>query len=149
MADKTLLALNHVEQLESTKAEIGEVKEENGRLKIIFSRIMKDYQTLQTHFFEIIQQEDNSKKALEGTSSLFWFSPPSWGLDPLLNNEAGCIGSKAFVVHGTYVGEANHEGTSPKVVDGSREGMKRQTRKRSKRKNDDVQITTNYVQIRI
>ncbi|CAK9155690.1 unnamed protein product [Ilex paraguariensis] len=45
------------EQLESAKAEMGEVKEENQRLRMYLNQIMKDYQNLQMQFHDIVQQE--------------------------------------------------------------------------------------------
>ncbi|KAH7851265.1 hypothetical protein Vadar_009251 [Vaccinium darrowii] len=44
-------------KLESAKAEMGEVREENHRLKMHLNRIMKDYQTLQMQFDNIVKQE--------------------------------------------------------------------------------------------
>ncbi|KAM0933492.1 putative transcription factor WRKY family [Dioscorea sansibarensis] len=49
------------DQLDSTKVEMGEVREENERLKMILTRIVKDYQSLQMHFFDIVQQEQANK----------------------------------------------------------------------------------------
>ncbi|XP_020595479.1 probable WRKY transcription factor 72 [Phalaenopsis equestris] len=49
--------ISQEDQIESTKAEIGEVKEENQRLKNLLSQIVKDYQSLQMHFFDIVKQE--------------------------------------------------------------------------------------------
>ncbi|KAK6920828.1 WRKY domain [Dillenia turbinata] len=45
------------EKLESTKAEMVEVREENQRLKMYLDRIMKDYQKLQMQFYDILRQE--------------------------------------------------------------------------------------------
>lgn len=44
-------------QLESIKAKILEAREENERLKAVLSGIRKDYQSLQVHFFNIMQQD--------------------------------------------------------------------------------------------
>ncbi|XP_057514386.1 WRKY transcription factor 72A-like [Actinidia eriantha] len=44
-------------QLESAKAEMGEVREENQRLRMYLNRMMKDYQNLQMQFFDIVNQE--------------------------------------------------------------------------------------------
>ncbi|KAL2935054.1 putative WRKY transcription factor 72, partial [Bienertia sinuspersici] len=60
--------LNTTRKLESTKAEIGEVTEENERLRQHLNQVMKDYQTLQRRFHEISQQ-DNSKQGSDNRKS--------------------------------------------------------------------------------
>ncbi|XP_016502534.1 WRKY transcription factor 72B-like isoform X1 [Nicotiana tabacum] len=52
---------NQEDQLNSTKAQIGEAKEENEKLKSMLSKIMKDYQSLQMHFQGISHKPQNSK----------------------------------------------------------------------------------------
>ncbi|XP_059644477.1 WRKY transcription factor 72A-like [Cornus florida] len=47
-------------QVESTKAEMGEVREENLRLRMHLDQIMKDYKNLQMQFYGIVQQEAKS-----------------------------------------------------------------------------------------
>ncbi|KAL5544408.1 hypothetical protein UlMin_008192 [Ulmus minor] len=49
------------DQLESTRAEMGEVREENQRLKMYLNQIMKEYQTLQIQFQEIVHQQESNK----------------------------------------------------------------------------------------
>ncbi|XP_038895153.1 WRKY transcription factor 72A-like isoform X2 [Benincasa hispida] len=51
------------DQLESARAEMGEVREENQRLKKSLNQIMKDYEALKMQFLGIVGQE--SKKVLE------------------------------------------------------------------------------------
>ncbi|XWS48057.1 hypothetical protein CRYUN_Cryun13aG0039700 [Craigia yunnanensis] len=55
------------DQLESAKAEMGEVREENQRLKLFLNRIMKDYQNLQMQFYDIVRQD--AKKSAAKTNN--------------------------------------------------------------------------------
>ncbi|KAL2548333.1 putative WRKY transcription factor 61 [Forsythia ovata] len=48
-------------QLELVKAEMGEVNEENQRLKMRLDRILKDYRTLQMQYQDVVQQETVKK----------------------------------------------------------------------------------------
>ncbi|TQD86939.1 hypothetical protein C1H46_027556 [Malus baccata] len=50
-------------ELDNAKAELGEVMEENARLKITLNHMKKDYHSLQVRFFEILKQQA-SKKAV-------------------------------------------------------------------------------------
>ena len=49
--------LQAVDELEVAKAEMGEVMEENQRLKTCLSRILNDYRTLQMQFHNRVEQE--------------------------------------------------------------------------------------------
>ncbi|XWS51095.1 hypothetical protein CRYUN_Cryun12cG0147000 [Craigia yunnanensis] len=55
------------DQLESAKAEMEEVREENQRLKMYLNRIMKDYQNLQMQFYDIVRQD--AKKSAATTNN--------------------------------------------------------------------------------
>lgn len=56
------------DQLESAKAEMGEVREENQRLRMYLDQIMKDYKTLQMQFYDVVRQE--AKESTEKASIL-------------------------------------------------------------------------------
>ncbi|GAA0186593.1 DNA-binding transcription factor [Lithospermum erythrorhizon] len=53
--------------LASTKAEMGEVIQENKRLRMHLDKITKDYQALQVQFQDILQQEETMKSASSNT----------------------------------------------------------------------------------
>ncbi|KAJ7943519.1 putative WRKY transcription factor [Quillaja saponaria] len=49
---------NKEDELKSAKVDMGEVREENGRLKLLLTKLVNDYESLQMHdFFEILQQD--------------------------------------------------------------------------------------------
>lgn len=54
-AQRNPITTSKDDKLEATKAEMGEVREENERLKTLLSHIVRDYQSLQTHFQDAVK----------------------------------------------------------------------------------------------
>ncbi|KAF9626547.1 hypothetical protein IFM89_034960 [Coptis chinensis] len=61
--------LGTIKQLESAKTKMGEVREENERLKTLLSHILKQYQSLQKDFSNTVQQNQDKKSTLTITST--------------------------------------------------------------------------------
>ncbi|KAI5432016.1 WRKY transcription factor 72A [Lathyrus oleraceus] len=57
------------DKLKYANTEMGEVKEENERLKTMLSRVEKDYNTLQLRFFDIVNKEVSNKGVEESSTS--------------------------------------------------------------------------------
>lgn len=66
----SIFVLLQDDQLKSAKAEIGEVREENERLKVLLARTVKEYQSLQMHFHDILQLEEAKKLKESSTPAL-------------------------------------------------------------------------------
>uniref|UniRef100_A0ACD5VEG9 Uncharacterized protein n=1 Tax=Avena sativa TaxID=4498 RepID=A0ACD5VEG9_AVESA len=56
-------ATNKDDKLKATKAEMGEVREENERLKTLLSHIVRDYQSLQMHFHDAVKVKQQAAAA--------------------------------------------------------------------------------------
>ncbi|CAB4264560.1 unnamed protein product [Prunus armeniaca] len=67
--DRALIKHPQEDELQSAKAEMGEVKEENERLKLLLSRIVRNYQSLQMHFHGLLQKDEEAKKSMDPSSS--------------------------------------------------------------------------------
>ncbi|KAF8005575.1 hypothetical protein BT93_K0003 [Corymbia citriodora subsp. variegata] len=52
-------------QLESARAEMSQVREENQKLKMYLNQITRDYRTLQMKFYDAVKQEAGSKKSAD------------------------------------------------------------------------------------
>lgn len=52
--------------MEAAKAEMGEVREENERLKTMLTRIVSDYKSLHTHFLDVVKVKEQTAAELSG-----------------------------------------------------------------------------------
>lgn len=83
------------DELESAKAEMGKVREENERLKLFLARIVKDYQDLQMHFLHVIQKEETKKKTVDTRSTAEHQGTISAEADELVSLSLGRTSSTA------------------------------------------------------
>ncbi|XP_048441348.1 WRKY transcription factor 72A-like isoform X1 [Pyrus x bretschneideri] len=67
--DRALVNHNQDHELQSTKAEMVEVREENEKLKLLLSQMSRDYQSLQMHLYGLLQNEEETKKCTDASSS--------------------------------------------------------------------------------
>ncbi|KAK2636321.1 hypothetical protein Ddye_031113 [Dipteronia dyeriana] len=58
--------------LKMAKAKMGEVREENERLKLLLAQMLKDYKSLQKNFLYMVKQEEANKKS---TDTIFSSTP--------------------------------------------------------------------------
>uniref|UniRef100_A0A0D3EKG4 WRKY domain-containing protein n=1 Tax=Oryza barthii TaxID=65489 RepID=A0A0D3EKG4_9ORYZ len=54
------------EKMEAAKAEMGEVREENERLKTMLTRIVSDYKSLHTHFLDVVKVKEQTAAEIAG-----------------------------------------------------------------------------------
>ncbi|CAN6675974.1 unnamed protein product [Malus baccata var. baccata] len=57
------------DEMQSAKAEMVKVREENEKLKLLLSQISRDYQYLQMHIHGLLQNEEETKKCTDASSS--------------------------------------------------------------------------------
>ncbi|KAL6838751.1 hypothetical protein ACP4OV_031465 [Aristida adscensionis] len=62
-AQKRDASIKQDDRLEAARAEMGQVREENERLRTKLSRISSDYQLLQMHFLEVVKLHEQAAKA--------------------------------------------------------------------------------------
>ncbi|MCL7045208.1 hypothetical protein MKW94_004350 [Papaver nudicaule] len=55
------IEIKDYQELESTKVEMSQVREENNRLRTVLARILEDYQSLQKRLVEVVQQGEQTK----------------------------------------------------------------------------------------
>ncbi|XP_062111670.1 WRKY transcription factor 72A-like isoform X2 [Humulus lupulus] len=116
-----------------TKAEMSDVKKENERLKLVLSRLLKDYQSLQTHFFEILRNQEAKDKTNEDIKPLMKINDSITAADHNNNHDQlslslGRTSSASTTTHTDREPRTNNEkkssiSTSSKGNDDYREGL--------------------------
>ncbi|PRQ40836.1 putative transcription factor WRKY family [Rosa chinensis] len=96
------------DELELAKAEMGEVREENKRLKVLLSQIVKDYQELQMHFLDVIQKEETNKKSMDTSSTADHQGTVSAEADELVSLSLGRTSSSTST-HDHQLRKDHHE----------------------------------------
>ncbi|OWM69756.1 probable WRKY transcription factor 72 [Punica granatum] len=64
------LSMKQEDEIKSATAEIGEVREENERLKRMLDQLKEDYRSLEVQFFGILQREASGRSLMDFSTSL-------------------------------------------------------------------------------
>ncbi|XP_061990583.1 WRKY transcription factor 72B-like [Rosa rugosa] len=96
------------DELELAKAEMGEVREENKRLKVLLAQIVKDYQELQMHFLDVIQKQETNKKSMDTSSTADHQGTVSAEADELVSLSLGRTSSSTST-HDHHLRKDHHE----------------------------------------
>ncbi|XP_028804608.1 probable WRKY transcription factor 72 [Neltuma alba] len=97
--------------IESAKGEIREVRRENERLKVLLEQIVKESESLQMHFFDVLKQEEDKTKNAATMMGTGDHSPSTHHEqnDELLSLSLGFSSSKGCRSRNTNVKEENEK----------------------------------------
>ncbi|KAF8705752.1 hypothetical protein HU200_030955 [Digitaria exilis] len=108
-------------KLEAAKAEMGEVREENERLKTMLSRIINQYQSLHTHFLDVVKVHEQAanKAKLPAAAAAAAVAPATDDVDDPDELVSLSLGTRS---NGTVIRRKGHERSSSSSAGTADEG---------------------------